>query len=358
MKFPKLYARSSTGKIKEWEIFVVDKETFAEIHTKHGYEGGQIQENIRRVTKGKNIGRSNSTTPYTQAVAEAQSKWQQKCDKKYVEDISEEPNILLPMLAHKYTERSHDIEFPAYTQPKLNGVRCLAEREDNTFIFHTRTGKKYTTLGHLIPTLLKHSKPGDVFDGEIFHPHWTFQTIISAVKRQQDISPSLQYWIYDIVQEIPFKDRLSILQSKDLNTDVTCLVNTELIHNDSEVYEKHQTYIQQGFEGIIIRNGKGIYRKDYRSADLQKYKDFVDEEFKIVGGKEGSGLAEGTVIWTCVNEDGQTFEVKPKGTVEQRKYHWDHLNDYIGKLLTVRYQYRSDKNVPIFPVGLVIRDYE
>jgi hypothetical protein len=34
------------------------------------------------------------------------------------------------------------------------------------------------------------------------------------------------------------------------------------------------------------------------------------------------------------------------------------LNQYIGQLLTVRYQEKSEDGVPIFPVGTGIRDYE
>ena len=31
---------------------------------------------------------------------------------------------------------------------------------------------------------------------------------------------------------------------------------------------------------------------------------------------------------------------------------------YIGKMLSVRYQEMTDSNVPRFPVGIAIRDYE
>jgi len=34
------------------------------------------------------------------------------------------------------------------------------------------------------------------------------------------------------------------------------------------------------------------------------------------------------------------------------------LDDLIGKKLTVRYQEKSEDGIPIFPVGIVVRDYE
>ena len=47
-----------------------------------------------------------------------------------------------------------------------------------------------------------------------------------------------------------------------------------------------------------------------------------------------------------------------KGTDEQRREQWTNWKQYLGKMLTVKYQYLSDDGVPIFPVGITVRDYE
>ena len=39
----------------------------------------------------------------------------------------------------------------------------------------------------------------------------------------------------------------------------------------------------EGFEGAIIRNMDGLYTFIHRVDDLQKYKEFFDAEFKIIG---------------------------------------------------------------------------
>ena len=41
-----------------------------------------------------------------------------------------------------------------------------------------------------------------------------------------------------------------------------------------------------------------------------------------------------------------------------RKALFKYGRDYIGEMLTVRYQELTDDGVPRFPVGIAIRDYE
>ena len=54
--------------------------------------------------------------------------------------------------------------------------------------------------------------------------------------------------------------------------------------------------------------------------------------------------------------DGKTFDPRPRGSMEQRAKWWKIRDSFIGKFLTVRYQKFSDDGVPIFPVGINIRD--
>jgi hypothetical protein len=120
----------------------------------------------------------------------------------------------------------------------------------------------------------------------------------------------------------------------------------------------HSKYVEEGYEGLILRNVKGLYKVGHRSKDLQKYKEFLDEEFPIVGFKEGDGLEKGCVIWTCRTATGLEFDCRPRGTREERCTLFRAGATYIGKPLSVRFQEWTDDKVPRFPVGLTIRDYE
>lgn len=358
--WPTLYGKASNGKIKVWKISVKKQGTKAAvIVTEHGYEDSEeLQEARVKITEGKNIGKANETTPYQQACAEAEAKWKKKQDKKYTTDKSGESDILLPMLAHTFEKRGKDIEWPALVQPKLNGIRCLARKISRYAVEYTsRGGKSFTTLDHLTPHLLKVMKAGDVLDGELFTKELTFQEIVSAVKRKQDHTEMVEFWIYDIVRDEPFADRAKHLERVGLSGPLV-LVPTLPVKSEDQMKKFHQQMVGAGYEGTIIRNMHGVYRKDHRSSDLQKYKDFIDEEFEIVGGKQGIGKDEGAVTFLCETEEGKRFDCRPRGTYEQRQAWWADLKNLMGKQLTVRYQTRSDDNIPIFPVGIAIRDYE
>jgi len=359
--FPKLYGKSSKGVIKVWRISVKKlADGTAQMITRHGYEDGAEQESIVKVTKGKNIGRSNETSPYAQACSQAESKWNKKQDKRYFTDKKEldKKQAPLPMLAHDYKKRGKDIEWPALIQPKLNGIRCLATVGKNSVSYLSREGKLFTTLGHLSKPLLRLGHKNMILDGELFTRKLTFQEISSAVKRLQEDTLLLEFWVYDIVMDGPFAERLGTLEAFDLKKPLI-LVPTVSAKNENVMLKLQDNFVLKGYEGTIIRNMMGSYKAQYRSADLQKYKDFFDEEFKIVGAKDGVGKDEKAVTWICVTEEGEEFECVPNGTYPQRRKWWKDRTKYFGKMLTVRYQNLSDdRNVPVFPKGIAVRDYE
>ena len=133
-------------------------------------------------------------------------------------------------------------------------------------------------------------------------------------------------------------------------------VKTDLIENINNIEKKHDEFVVEGYEGLMIRDKNGPYEPNKRSKYLQKYKKFVEEEFKIVGYKEGKGDEKGCVIWRCVTKDNQEFGVRPKGTNEQRKEYFKKADKYIGKKLTVIFQEYEDSGIPRFPVGKDIRE--
>jgi ATP-dependent DNA ligase len=134
----------------------------------------------------------------------------------------------------------------------------------------------------------------------------------------------------------------------------------EEVVSRGEVKWWHSEYVKRGFEGVICRNIDGVYKQKFRSYDLQKYKDFEDTEFKIVGVKDGKGSEKEAILFVCECGD-QTFDVRPRGSIEKRRDMWKRGDEYMGKMLTVRYQntgIQEEGGMPRFPVGIDVRDYE
>jgi DNA ligase-1 len=108
----------------------------------------------------------------------------------------------------------------------------------------------------------------------------------------------------------------------------------------------------------MLRNKKGLYAIGKRSAELQKYKEMMDDEYKIVGFYEGEGEEAGAVVWECATPEGKTFRCRPKGTHEERRALFKDGGSYVGKMLSVTYQELTGDGIPRFPIGTAIRDYE
>ena len=393
--FPTLYGKASTGKIKMWSIKVEDQKGVGAITTTHGYLDGKLQVNTRLVTVGKNLGKKNETTPVQQAVNEAQSDWKKKTeaggmtekmpeaepaggagkapdsDKESVKSAkpSAEKNakaavggIPHPMLAHDYNKRGKDIKFPCYAQRKLDGVRCLAISGKGLF---SRTGKAFPHMDHIRAEINSLPK-GTILDGELYSDTLNFQEIVGLVKKETlkpvDAPKMTQIYlcVYDTIMDGTNEARNAWLTDlfKTHKFKALKLLPTDVANNLDDVKRLHAEYVADGYEGLILRNKAGLYKVGHRSADLQKYKEFKDDEYKIVGFKEGDGIEKGCVIWVCETKDKKPFSVRPRGTHEDRAAAFKTASKAVGKKLTVRFQELTEDGIPRFPVGLAIRDYE
>ncbi len=379
-KFPTLFSVSKTGKNQMWMIEVIrsgrEKTSPAIIRVSYGYEGGAVTVNDKEITKGKNLGKKNETTPFEQAVLEATSTWTKKKESGgYAEKLTDAqvPTIasdtaitkhatLLPMLAHDYNKRAKDITFPCYVQAKLDGVRSIFRNG----VFTSRTGKPFGFLDHIVNELAPATKEGLILDGEIYSTTLGFQQFVGLVKKKKltekdkEAMKHVNLWVYDVVNDDPFETRLATLKAffaKHKFTHVH-LLPTEECKERKDVKTFHDKYVKDGNEGLILRNKTGLYKLATRSADLQKYKEFEDAEYKVIGFTEGEGLEKGLVIWICTTNDGKVFNVRPRGTHEERAELFKKGKEYIGKELTVRFQELTEDGIPRFPTGIAFRDYE
>lgn len=371
-KLNKLYGLSSSGKTKVWEIEVEAREDgTADIITNHGYVDGKIVNTVKKIYSGKNIGKANETTPFEQAVSEAKSTFDLKIRKEYVDDISKlkdsaASEILLPTLAHDFNKRSHNIVFPCAVQPKLNGVRSFNKNNGDSVLSTTRTGKTFRPLEHIHLGIMNVFDRGDLVDGELYNHELDFEDITRAVRNEKDDDPNLikvSLWAYDFPSvKGGFRKRYDVLENRiaraSSNNSIV-LVETHICKNLDDIMSWHEHYTRLGYEGVMIRNLEDEgYTFKHRSVNLQKYKTFIDREFEIIGGKEGAGSSEGQCIFRCVTDDGNEFDVRCEGANSVREEQFQNLERYIGKHLTVKFQNYSKYGVPIFPVGLTVRDYE
>jgi DNA ligase-1 len=353
ISFPTLYGKDKSGTIREWTIYVENKGQVSDIVMKHGVIDGQLIVTKRVIEKGKNIGKKNETTHYEQALSEAQSKWNKKKDKEgYVEDSGIlnrecEKTVLFPMLAQDYTKHKHKIQFPCYVQPKLDGYRAIYKDGE----MWSRQGNAFEIVRHQF----EHLKDIPyILDGELYSSTLKFEelgvlrkTASKMNSNDKEMLRKIDYYVYDIADtNLVFEERLKILKSLKGKYPKLVVVNTNLCERDKDVSNHHAKAIEDGYEGIMLRNVKGSYREKHRSYDLQKYKLFKDEEFEIIGfDKEQGDL----IVWVCKTQDERVFNVQSKGTKSERKDLYKRATGFIGKRLWVQFfEYTAD-GVPRFP---------
>jgi len=201
--------------------------------------------------------------------------------------------------------------------------------------------------------------PTVVLDGELYTNKYPFEELVGLIKRKQVDDPRIaqvHFHIYDIISLEGYAERRQfILDNRRLFPATFEIVKTEEAIKIEDFKTKFAEYVQEGYEGIMLRNKKGPYVSN-RSHDLQKYKEFEEDEFVIVGFKEAEGRDLGTVIWRCATKTGDEFDCRPVGSVEHRKTLFQNAQKNIGKLLTIKYQELSEKGIPRFLSGKSIRD--
>jgi len=274
------------------------------------------------------------------------------------------------MLAHPYDKRKKHIVYPAVAQRKFDGVRCLANCVDGKTTLLSRKGKEFPHMEHIKRQIAFMANNQPIYiDGELYCED-DFEELVGLVKREtlkdgdEERMKRFKLRVYDCIlvddPETDYIDRYNTV--KALIEGTRCsnieIVENFTVENEEEAIKMHDQFVSEGYEGLILRNFKGAYGVNKRSNDLQKYKNFIDDEFEIVGHKQASGRDEGTVIWTCVTKNGTEFDVRPRGSREARAEWFNNGKKYHGQNLTVRYQEETKYGVPRFPVGIAIRDYE
>jgi ATP-dependent DNA ligase len=362
-----VYKKTSTGKIQQWRAWVETTATGFLLKVESGQTDGKLTETAGQVIdEGK-----QKRTAQEQAIFEANSKLKKKRDEAYFDTIEAAKTQvkLLPMLAHSFTKRKHNINYPAIVQRKFDGVRCLARlNSDGTVTLMSRKGKEFTHLNHIkADVAANNSDTNLVIDGELYSDTLTFQELVGLVKRvtlkpgndEQMLEVSLR--VYDCVElnnEADFTDRYLTITNLTEGAEYLSLVENVRVSTESEIHAAQARFVEEGYEGAMVRNLTGAYAIGKRSANLQKVKTFLDGEYPIVGFTQGTGGETGCVIWVCETPDGKQFRVRPRGTQHVRKALFKYGRDYIGEMLTVRYQELTDDGVPRFPVGIAFRDYE
>lgn len=354
----RIYKKDSSGKIRYLEIsndghFVVQES---------GVVGTNNPVINRSACEAKNVGKSNATTPESQAYIEAQAKLTEKMRLGYFNSIEEAQekggaDFLLPMLAKDFKKEMKKVTFPCYVQPKLDGMRALGTEES----LMSRTGKEIDTLKHIVLADLEDV----VLDGELYAHGISFQENMKLIKKYRPhFTEQVKYHVYDIVMDAPFSVRYEIMSEllAKLNNPNLEVVTTVLVNNMDEINHYHQQFIALGYEGTMVRHSEEGYAVNKRSSQLLKYKDFIDEVYEVVDVIPSESRPEqGVVVCAKKMEQAgdnvwvQTFNCGMKFSHAEREEILTNKHNYIGQKAEIRFFEFTDAGIPRFPVCVGFR---
>lgn len=337
---PQIYKRGSGGEIRVWQMELDGHQ--------HRVISGVLNGNLTTSGWTTCIAK-RGTTPETQAEAEVAAAYKKKLEKDYFRDISAIDQVAFtkPMLAETYDPTK--ISFPVLSQPKLDGMRCVA-RADGLW---SRTGKPITSVPHIVAALapLFEKRPSLILDGEIYNPELKddFGTLMSLA-RGSDPEGRLQYHVYDVVIEgMSVTDRLQtafhLVQT--LHTDRIVLVDTLMVDSAEELDTLNGEYLTEGYEGQMVRIPGSLY-ENKRSKNLLKRKEFFSEEFPVIEVFPGEGNWAGYAKrFSFRLPDGRPCGAGVRGSQERLKAL---LEGPMPSWATIRYFTPTPTGMPRFPV--------
>lgn len=258
-------------------------------------------------------------------------------------------------------------QWPLLTQPKLDGERCRAMllEHSNEVLLLSSSEELIRSVPH-INEFLRLNWPqklpvGIELDGELYRHGWNFEQIHSIVSRTRNFhsdSGQIHFACFDIIlpeltnarRELIRMQGLSI---KGLPAEPVQLVPSKLAANLEELIQHYSKYLDEGYEGIIVRHPFAFYERR-RSTWMLKFKPRKRDTYLIVGAEaevSQTGEVKNRLGALWLESDGERFKVGTGFSHEQREKYWEIFQDgsLLGRFCDIDYQSLTpDRKVPKF----------
>lgn len=345
-----------------WRAVAEQEQEQTTLTYRWGKQGGAQQEKLSVYSAGK-----QGRNAFEQAVKEMQHDAELKIRTKGYERVENEPpsssakrqktdQSPLPMLADKYEDHEDKIaeDEPLIVQPKLDGIRCLAHLPTGKLF--SRQRKPIDRLPHIEQAVLElgqlaQFKAVEWLDGELYVHGLAFQDIQRLV-RGADPEKETRYHVYDCVLDKPFSERSQAIAGLADQHELVHLVPSQPA-TKSQVDAMLQKWLDDKYEGCMVRCGQKGYELNKRSSSLLKCKRFDQAEFTIVELEPQKRCADklGAFVLQLDDDSGTTFNAGCGAdlSASAKQELWDNRVDCVGKIATVKFFERHKSGIPRFP---------
>jgi len=274
-----------------------------------------------------------------------------------------------------------NLQFPLIASAKLDGIRGIVS-----------TGQMLSRSLKLIPNAhvqaLFGSRDLDGLDGELIvgPPNASdVYRVSNSALMSHDGEPDVTFYVFDRhdAPSMPFTTRLKMLNA--VRHPRIKKLAQHYVSNLGTLLELEQAYLNEGYEGLILRHPDGQY-KHGRSTEKQgwmlKLKRFTDAEAEIIGFEEllsnkneakkdalghteRSSHKENMVPMNTLGallvrniETGVEFSIGTGFTASDREEIFTNRNAYTGQIVKFKSFEIGVKDKPRFPVFLGFRNEE
>ena len=391
-----LINRDSLGKIRVIDISLDwndDLHAYL-IQRKTGIQGGKISEQpVIEIKRGL-----ASRTVTEQATLQYKSNVKKYLDKGYKnikdlgysslndfnpdEVLSKDQTDSNGFKKHMLAKSSNDVATSVierldywWASRKIDGCRASFYWKDDKIHTASRGGGDYDAacqdfINHpkFIEFFKKH--PNIILDGEMYKFGLSLQQISGCIRTElSDGKYDLEYYIYDtMTPDKKFEDRLKELEmiKEELNLEFEPerewnpedlriqMVPQEKVSGWSNIKKLHDKYVNEGWEGLVIRDPSKNYKYGGRTNNMIKVKERQEETFTIIGYELGLRGVE-DMVFKMKTQGNIEFLAKPMGSREVKENYMTHMNELIGKKADCTFFYLSDDGVPLQSVFKAVR---
>jgi hypothetical protein len=296
--------------------------------------------------------------------------------------IQEYPVMLCSGFEQKLVDK---INYPAYAQLKMDGMRFNAIVRSGKVEFRSRNGKQIHLLGNLEKEFAALAGDIDcVFDGELlvmfegehqFADRQTGNGILNKANKGTISSKEaslVHATVWDVIPYAYFTDgycptpyskrfsSLELLTNKQKSEGKKIWsVASDIVQSLEEAQVIFEDYLSRGLEGLILKDGSGVW-EDKRAKHQIKFKGELECDLKIVAVEEGIGKAAGMLgAIVCESADGIVkVNVGSGFTDALRKQYWK--ENLVDKIVAVKYNARiknkAGEESLFLPVFIELRD--
>jgi DNA ligase 1 len=263
------------------------------------------------------------------------------------------------------------LTFPKLMSPKLDGIR-LCKYQGNVV---TKSGKQIPNL--FVRNWCNQHLP-EGFDGELIvgdpNLDTTYNTTFRGVMTIAG-DPDFRFYVFDLIGDAGAEKRLEQIHSILYYNPQPRIIPVQqcMVHNLSDVDRLYNEFLEQGYEGAILKNPEGLYKFGRSTPKCQtqlKLKPEEDFDAQVVAFEEAmhngnvafvnevgetdrsthkenlSGLGMVGGIWVR-DKEGKEFKISPgKLTHPERVQVWQNKESLIGHWLKYRSMTYGVKDAP------------